>query len=180
MLCNGALPLFVASLFFAVSPSVQAQAVPLATGKMVKLLVQGETDTVEGTLSSVTPSGWTLLLADGGTRTFDPGEVSRAEVLQTHRQTWKGALIGGAVGLVTGVISVVAIEDSCSGEGSGLCRGVSEVVDGAILLSFPLLGVGLGGLVGALIKSDEWVPGIVPGSSRGRAFVSLGWSVPVG
>jgi hypothetical protein len=119
--------------------SAHAQTEALAVGKTVRFFLQVESGPVEGSLSSLTPAGWTLLLADG-------------------------------------VVSMVAIEDSCTPSEFGFCEDLA----GPVLLSFPPIGAGFGGLVGALFKSEEWVPTVVPELSRRAASFAVTWSVPVG
>jgi hypothetical protein len=49
----------------------------------------------------------------------------------------------------------------------------------AFLLGMRLLGAGVGALLGTLIKTGEWVPGIVPHVVPGRTGLEFKWTVKV-
>ncbi len=175
---HGTLVFLVSLLSFASGPPMHAQVRPLAAGQTFKLFLQSQSDPVEGTLSSVGSSEGTLSLKDGGTRALSPEDVARAEVLRTRRRTLRGALIGGGAGLVIGALAVATSEDECDGE--SLCETASGTLNGAVLVFTPLIGAGIGAIVGALIKSEESVPALVPEASRDRSSLTLSWSVPIG
>ena len=43
----------------------------------------------------------------------------------------------------------------------------------------PVLAVGVGALIGTLVKTGRWVPGLEPEVSQGGSAIALSWRLPV-
>jgi hypothetical protein len=163
------------------APMANAQSQALTAGTSVRLVVPGEPSPVEGVLFSVTPSDWTLSTADGELRTFSSGEVASAEVWSTRRSILKGALIGGGVGLASGLLMSLGVNAVCPG-GSDVCGRLEDEFYSLTWARFytPALGAALGGLIGAFVKTGRWVPVVEPQASQGGSLTALSWTIPVG
>ena len=75
--------------------------------------------------------------------------------ISSRRQTLKGALIGGGIGLVGALVTRAAwqSDDECDEPvGDIFCDIASDVV----LVWMPTLGLGVGALLGTLMVSDLW------------------------
>jgi hypothetical protein len=157
--------------------AVLAQAKLVSVGNTVRLTLQGNPVPTEGTLSDVTSEEWRLSLQNGEYRSFDPTSVIAVEVWTTRRYALRGALIGAGAGLATALAS--ARGDECRGDGTGedICEVFETMAEWTAFVYVPLIGAGLGALVGAAIKTERWVPGLVAGAQQGTPMVELGWRV---
>ena len=86
-------------------PTAQAQ-VPVQEGKTVRFAI-GDSAMVTGILFSVSSDAWTLTLGNGQVRPMTPTDVTAVEVWVRRRNTGKGALIGGGIGLVIGGVTLL-------------------------------------------------------------------------
>lgn len=164
----------------AVAPEAGAQSRTIAPGETVRLFVRGEPEAQSGTLLAASPAELRLRRPDGSVWVFASSRVERAEVRVGSRgYTLRGALIGGAAGMVAGLIVGATSQEECDPGSAGFCTADEASVDWAGLWYFPVAGAGAGGLIGALMRSDRWAPAIVPPSpGMGRAL-ELRWTLPV-
>ena len=169
-------------LLLGIAPAAHAQARPLEAGSEVRLFVRGVISPFEGVLLSADSDELTLSTENVGVLTMSPAQVERSEVLGPQRNTLRGALIGGGVGLGLGVGLVIASRDDCnrSQDPIGFCDAVGDAVQTAALIYTPVLGAGLGALVGYFVTTGRWFPGFLPVARQGDAALGLGWTVPVG
>ncbi|MEO7502082.1 MAG: hypothetical protein ABIW94_05560 [Gemmatimonadaceae bacterium] len=156
-------------------PAVNAQPEAPSVGTTVRLIMRGEASPVEGILASTTSTAWTLLFPNGSVSAFALGEVATAKARVTRRNTLRGALIGGGIGLVAGVAFVVGAEDDCNKDPTGFCDALISIVDKAVLFYAPVLGAGGGALIGTLVKTRRWVPVFVPHTSQGASVIGISW-----
>jgi hypothetical protein len=80
----------------------------------------------------------------------------------------RGAIIGGAVGLVTGI--------ACANEEAGWLTPTPE----QCLVGYTLSGLATGALIGALIRSDVWAPSVLPARRRAQPPTATVRLNPVG
>jgi len=112
---------------------------------------------IEGTLLGADATGMTLvpkgsqpLLA--GDMRLPAGDVTRLDVaLERKGHWWQGALVGAAVG------AALAFTDDVD---PVLCKVNENVLcsRGEAILTYGLGSAVIGGVVGALIKTDRWTP----------------------
>ena len=162
------------------APMASAQSQALSTGKSVRLFIPGEPAPMEGILFSVTPSVWTLSTPDGELRRFASRDVASAEVWATRRNTLRGALIGGGLGLAAGMLMTVGVKSVCL-EASDVCHALEDKFYSETWARYytPVLAVGVGALIGTLVKTGRWVPGLEPEVSKGGSAIALSWRLPV-
>lgn len=96
--------------------------------------------------------------------TLDLRSLIALEVLK-ERFRWRGALIGGGVGLGTGVALTGAMLASCSDD----CRGGLIVIVSSVYLTPPLILIGA--VVGALIPPGRRRRSVPLRDSPGKAFL---------
>ncbi|MGE0158820.1 MAG: hypothetical protein AB7T31_05360 [Gemmatimonadales bacterium] len=139
--------------------------------------MRGVASTFEGTLTSVAADALSITLRDGRSFTFQASQLERAEVLASRRNTRKGAVVGGFVGLGVGV-GLVASDGidprAVDGDGDELGRGF----DPWKLIVPPIAGAAVGALVGSRFRTPRWAPAVLPDGTRPADF-ALGWIVPV-
>ena len=172
---------FLVTLVFVLPPDGSAQGDPtegLLGGSRVRLLMQGETSPMEGRLVSSTPGVWALTLPDGEVRGFAPADVASVEVRVTHRNILRGTLIGGGLGLAAGFLLGAGVDAVCLGasDACGALEGEFRTRTWARFYT-PVLAAGVGALIGALVKTDGWVPVVAP---QGPSEFALSWTLPVG
>lgn len=152
---------------------------PLAPGSTVRLTLHGEASPVTGVLSSLSSAVWTVSSEDGQVTQVAPADLASAELLVARRNTVRGGLIGGGVGLVGGLLLAATADDECGRDSTGLC---DEIVDAGVktpaLIWTPVAGAALGALVGSLVTSSRWVPALVSSDVHGAN--ALLWSIPLG
>lgn len=160
------------------APSASAahgQAV-VRPGSTVRLALTGQDQSITGVLSGLTDDAWTIVLPDGRAQRISPASVSATEVQVTRRHTLRGALIGGGVGLASGLILVLTDDDKCDRDATGICDVIVGTTENVALVWGTVGGAALGALVGTLVTSKRWVPGVVPGAAGGP--IALRWSLP--
>lgn len=172
---------FLVALVFVLPHHGSAQDDPtegLSPGSTVRLLIQGETSPIEGRLVSSTPGVWALTLPDGEVRGFAPADVASVEVGVTHRNILPGTLIGGGLGLAADFLLGVGVDVVCLGT-SDVCGALEGEFRTRTWARFhtPVLAAGVGALIGALVKTDGWVPVVAP---QGPSEFALSWTLPVG
>lgn len=147
----------------------------LFTGQTVRLTLRGDTARVTGVLSSLTPTAWSVTSGRGQVTRVLPADIAGAELLVSRRNTVRGVLIGGGVGLLGGLLMVAMADDNCDQDSTGLCDAfVDAGFKTPVLILTPVAGAALGALVGTLISSSRWVPAIGPSDLGGA--LSLRWS----
>jgi hypothetical protein len=93
------------------------------------------------------------VLESGGQHIVPVTSLTRLEVsLSRKRHTLKGAIIGAAIGVGLGFAFKVDPQE-CNSAGSSTFCSRGEAVAGGTLV-----GVGIGALVGALVRTDRWTP----------------------
>ena len=142
----------------------------LVPGSTVRLTVSDSVRPFTGVLLFVTDDALALTLPNGQVLGIDPRSVTDAEVQVTRRRSLRGMLIGGGIGLASGLLVVAASDDDCGNDLSSLC----DLSMGAVVAG----GAAVGALVGNLIASTRWVPAVMPGG--GRSVVAFRWSLPTG
>ena len=167
------IPWAIVLLSFVPAAHAQQRLVP---GSTVRLFVEDEASPIQGVLESVTPTTWTLSLPNGQLMRIPPADVSAAQVRVTHRNTLRGALIGGGIGLIAGLLFVASSND-CDEDVTGICDVFLDVAKKVVLFGYPVLGAATGALIGTFVKTGSWVPAFVPDAATGSA--TLRWSVPV-
>lgn len=135
--------------------AMEAEAQGIVVGQRVRVTAQEPQ--LRGTTGMVQSlDGQAIAFGEGGKHWTVPiKQVTRLEVAQGKKgHVLPGLLIGIGAGFVAGMIAIEGGSSSqCSGSGNSyddICRGI---VAGATVL-----GAGLGAGIGALIKSDRWVP----------------------
>jgi hypothetical protein len=148
-------------------PAVLAQALPeppplrLPAGVRVRVWTRAlPSRKIEGTLLGADSAA--VALVPKGTHPLAPGgmvipaaDVTRLELaLEKKRHWWQGALIGAAVG------AVFAFTDDVD---PVLCEVNENVLcsRGEAIVTYGLGSVAIGGIVGALIKTDRWTPAVL-------------------
>jgi hypothetical protein len=139
----------------------------MVPGSTVRLTVVDSARPLTGVLLFATDDAWSVALANGQVVAVDPGNVTAAEV-QVVGNSLRGILIGGGIGLATGLLLVNTAIDDCSSDRSALC----DLSVGAVVVG----GAAAGALVGNLIASTRWVPAIAPSDGGG---VSFRWTLAV-
>jgi hypothetical protein len=139
---------------------------PMVPGNTVRLTVVDSDTPLTGVLLFMTDDAWGLTLPDGEVLGIDPGRVTAAEV-QVVRNSLRGTLIGGGIGLATGLLVVAAADDECGNDRSGLC----DLSIGVVVVG----GAVVGALTGRALASTRWVPAVVPGGSG--PTVAFRWSL---
>ena len=169
-------------------PAALAQAPPappplkLPSGIKVRVWTDSlPNQRIEGTLLSADSSAVTLIPKGsqpllGGEMRLPAADVTRLDVaLEKKRHWWQGALIGAAVG------AALAFTDDVD---PVLCEFNENVLcsRGEAILTYGLGSAVIGGVVGALIKTDRWTPVALdafgppppPPVREGRAPLSVG------
>jgi hypothetical protein len=126
----------------------------------------------------MTADEWEVASLLGPVQRVSPTELSRAEVQVSRRNTLKGTLIGGGVGLVGGLLLVATGDDNCDADSTGICDAFAGVAETAALVWAPAAGAAVGALVGTLVTSNTWVPAIGPVGPSDA--VGLTWSLSTG
>lgn len=115
---------------------------------------------------------------DSGAHAMIPASsIAHVERLSgTKGHTLTGAIIGGALG---GVVLLAAPEEADE-PGSPIHDDGLEV---AVSVMVVALGISLGGLVGSLVKSDQWEPAAFPGlnvgvTNTGERTVGVAVTIP--
>lgn len=113
-----------------------------------------------GTFDSWDGSSLELSGANLAPQTIPLSDLAKLEISRGKKGHWgKGALIGTGLGLVAGIIAAridqVEIDDS-----NWLFAGSEEqlepISDAAIVFVSTVTGAALGGIIGALIKTERW------------------------
>jgi hypothetical protein len=162
-------------VWLGLAPAVYAQAEPLEPGREVRLFVRGVAGPFEGLLTSATREALGITLRDGRDFTFTPSQLERTEVLSSRRNTLRGAILGGAVGLGVGVFLVVTDEGSPDPTAPG--GGFRTEFDGWKLVVPPIAGTALGAFFGSSVRTPRWVPGLLPAAGAASGDVAFGWSI---
>ncbi len=132
----------------------------------------------EGTLASVGGEELAITLLDGSDFTISLEQIERAEVLTRRRNTLRGAIVGGGVGLGVGVALVVSDRNDTGPADAGNDFGTT--FDAWKLILPAVSGAAAGALVGHLIRTPLWTPAVVPGVGTSPGGFALVWSVPHG
>jgi len=94
------------------------------------------------------------MASEDGTAAVLLANLTSLEVRTESRgNTVKGLAIGGGVGLVIGGVGVWALCTFWEGEGTTPCRAEDVLL---VTLAVSVASAGLGALMGALIKTEEW------------------------
>jgi hypothetical protein len=170
-----ALTLLIA--FLAVPTSLSAQAQPISVGDVIRVTSSASPMPVEGTLTSMTATEWTLLLKGDELRRLDPSRIVGLELRTMRRDAQdalRGAWIGAGAGLVFGV--AWAAEDECTVP-SEFCQALGPSLEAFLLVGTSVIGAGVGAVFGALVKTAHWVPGFAPDTQRQGFAFSLTWAL---
>jgi len=154
-------------------PAAQAQTEPLAPGREARLTVRGAADVLEGTLTSVSPASLDIALLDGSSFTVPVDQLEQVEVLADRRNTLRGAVLGGGVGLGVGVALVVGDRNDTSPTNDDEFGTTFDVWK---LIVPPMAGALLGALAGRVIRTPRWAPAFVPDAADDGDF-ALAWAV---
>jgi hypothetical protein len=158
------------------APQVSDQAAGdslLKPGAIVRLHLADQRSPVKGVLEAASQQVFVLLDDDKASRSYPAQEVRRIEVLNGRRNHWlMGLLVGLGAGVVAGLVEYGVV---CSDD--PFCVGSGEA-----LLMWAGLGGGVGALVGAFIRTDDWVevptrqssPSAPTGDAR-AVVASLSW-----
>ncbi len=144
-------------LVSAVALTVMSFPAPLygqRVGERLRVTLDGETMT--GTVSATSQSGFDLRLWGGKFRSVMHSEIELLErSLGTQTYKKRGFLIGfGAGPILAGIVAIASANNPCL---HGGCKSITaaEAISGITVLSTYL---GLTGLViGAIVRSEEWV-----------------------
>jgi len=142
-------------------------------------LVRGVANIFEGTLTAVTPDTLAVTLRDGSSFAFSSGQLELAQVRVARRNTLRGAIVGGGVGLALGVALVVTDEEAGISQPTAPADEFGASFDTWKLIAPPIAGAALGAVVGRFVRTGRWVPGVVPGAGVGPGDFAFAWSVPV-
>jgi len=145
---------------------------------MVRLTLSESGLPITGVVSAMTAEAWSVALSTGEVQQITPSSIAAAEVQVARRNTLRGTLIGGGVGLVGGLLVIATDDDNCDLDSTGFCDAFVGVANNVALVWGTVGGAALGALVGTLITSRRWVPGIAPGGFGGA--VTFRWSVSPG
>lgn len=113
----------------------------------------------KGTVVRGNTGGLTLALSDGQVVHLEPGEVGGVDVATRGKATWRGAFLGGVLGLIVGEALPAAarandmIDPSC---------GELDCYPGGFAQGVTLAGAGLGALLGSLVEITVWRPATTP------------------
>ena len=110
---------------------------------------------VTGRLLGHDPSSLRILLdagavPDTASRTIPRESIQALEVGTIHRHTKRGAIVGLVAGVVAGVIMVASVDETDP-----------EPTVAAVALP-PLLGLGIGALIGNAVQTERWQPARQP------------------
>ena len=163
--------------------TLAAQQRTVAETQTVRLKLQNGEPAFRAVITTLRPGQWTVQLADFSQRDVLTDSILSVEVLEMHRRTGRGALIGGAAGAAIGIAVWVATEDAECDDAGELCDAIAEDVFDHIRPAFAVLSTGTGilagALIGSLVKSERWVPASMPGTGSPRDGASLGIRLPV-
>lgn len=134
----------------------------LAVGRRVRAELSGEGERIVGSLSAITDRGLILVIDEQAEIELPRARIQRLEMSYGRKgHSLAGLLIGAGAGALLGALEKP--DKNCVGEGC-LTRGEN--------IGYGALGAGvLGGLVGALIRTDRWLE--IP-SDRFRLRVDCG------
>jgi hypothetical protein len=142
---------------------------PMAAGSTVRLTLVDSDTPLTGVLLFMTDDAWGLTLPDGEVLGIDPASVTGAEV-QVLRNSLPATLIGGGIGLASGLLVVAVADEDCGSDLGSLC----DLSVGAVVVG----GAAVGALFGRLIGSTRWVPAVIPNESG--TTVAFRWSLQTG
>ena len=142
-------------------------------GERLRVTLDGET--MPGTVSATSQSGFDLKLWGGKSRSIEYSEIKLLErSLGTQTYKKRGFLIGFGTGAILGNIAINTA-NTCNPHPGG-CEGVSVA---ETILASTVLGtyLGLTGLVsGAIVRSEEWETIPIPfmsGASRIKPAINV-------
>ena len=163
-----------------IAPALDAQTRFLQPGDEVRIYVLGVIETFEGVLQAADSDELQLLTGDGAQMTIARDQIERSEVLGSRTNTLRGAAVGLGLGLAAGIGAQLASSDSCDRDLSGICSDFGNTFNGWLLVVPPVLGAGVGALLGSAIKTDRWFPAFLPrASDAGGTLWGLTWKVPL-
>jgi len=125
---------------------------------------------VTGVLQRVTADSLVLTAEKGTSLSLPTSAIERIELSQGMRsRAGQGAAIGGLIGGAVGLGAALVFEAAVVGsaESSGIGSGL--VIIPAFTLGGAALGLGVGAVVGALSRREEWVTASRPRVSVGVA-----------
>ena len=149
-------------------PQAAAQSAELDPGMRVRLSVGGLSasgsthsapgETLVGHIDRVEhDSLWVHMdTMDGPIVAVDRARIWRAEISRGLKgDPGKGALYGGGFGLGLGIVGALALDDDCHTgiDNFDICEGH----EATIIAGSALAGAAAGGLVGLLVKTEQWM-----------------------
>jgi len=141
-------------------PATAQETNALSPGTRVRVEAPTVTDArATGSLASIDATALHLTLADGETLTVPRDAVESIEVSAGRRSHWvRGAGIGALVGLAfSGTLAIIG-----ANEGDGELTSLDNAMYGAFIVVTTAGSAVVGGITGALIRTEQWEP--VPAS----------------
>ena len=168
----------VAAVILLGSPkSAMSQESTPAVGDSARAIVS-PSDTIRGTVASMTAREWVLLFGNEERMTVDPTQVGQLEVRRTH-SAWKaGAWIGGLVGAVVGATAwanTLEEEGECTSDFPIGCTEAEMFVRFGMGGAGGILGALLGAAVGSAIQSSVWIPATTASPGEYSDALELSW-----
>lgn len=153
------------ALVFLVSAAAEAQAPAVNAGARVRVTSKvHDYDRRVATVSAVRSDSLVLLMKKGNSATVALSDIDQMQVSVGRRRTvLRGMLAGGLIGAIGGAVIGAVTYKPCE----GFCIFASDNAGEEAAIAGTALGVvGLvvGGIVGAINTTDRWGPATVPGS----------------
>lgn len=153
------------ALVFLVSAAAEAQAPAVNAGARVRVTSKAhDYNRRVATVSAVRSDSIVLLMKKGNLATVALSDIDEMQVSVGQRRTvLRGMLAGGLIGAAGGAVIGAATYEPCE----GFCvlasnsAGAEAAITGTVL---GVLGLVVGGVVGAINTTDRWGPSTVPGS----------------
>lgn len=169
------------ALVFLVSATADAQAPAINAGARVRVTSKvHDYNRRVATVSAVRRDSLVLFMKKGNSATVALSDIDRMQVsVGRRRMVLRGMLAGGLIGAVTGAAAGAATYEECKDQICFLTpvSAGEAAAGGATILG--VVGVAVGGVIGALVTTDRWGPATVPGtisvapSPGGRVAVGL-------